>query len=63
MNEASERLLQKFAELLKNNPNADVPFLWVQAGGKVSNHELVCCCLTDVNGDRVRVNPECRIHG
>lgn len=53
MNEASERVLLKFATLLKNNPNGNVPFLWVQAGGKVASQQsfapdppsaLVCEC-------------------
>ena len=41
MNEASERVLVKFATLLKNNPNGNVPFLWVQAGGKVASQQSV----------------------
>jgi len=49
MNEASERVLVKFATLLKNNPNGNVPFLWVQAGGKVASQQSVhltglCVC-------------------
>ena len=39
MNEASERVLLKFAELLRNNPNGNVPFLWVQAGGRVASQQ------------------------
>ena len=39
MNEVSERVLLKFATLLKNNPNGNVPFLWVQAGGRVASQQ------------------------
>lgn len=41
MNEVSERVLLKFATLLKNNPNGNVPFLWVQAGGRVASQQNV----------------------
>ena len=41
MNEVSERVLLKFATLLKNNPNGNVPFLWVQAGGRVASQQSV----------------------
>lgn len=50
MNEARKELLERFATLLKNNPNADVQFLWVQAGGKVASQPSVQADVCDSCG-------------
>lgn len=39
MNEATKEVIKRFVELLKKYPNGDIFFLWVQAGGSISDRD------------------------
>jgi len=36
MNEVEKKVLYIFVDLLEKYPGGDIPFLWVQAGGKIA---------------------------